>query len=459
MASIKVIGSCLLIFVSTIASLEGVTASPNIILILADDLGYFDLGCYGQQNFATPHIDRLAAGGMRFTQHYAGSTVCLPSRACLLTGLHTGHVYLRGNGNHKFRPDPKDIVVARLLKDAGYRTALIGKSGLSGRSKEGSLPNRKGFDHFFGYVGHGAAHRYFPQSLWRNGERVNYPGNQGKEGDTYSGELFLQDALAWLEENKEGPFFLHLSLQQPHADLAAPPEWRERFLDRYDETPYEGGHYRAETHPKATFAAMVAYLDHSVGQIVAKLEEQGVAENTLILFSSDNGSMSEGGWDRNYFNSSGIYRGGKRDMYEGGIRVPLIAYWPGKIKPGTTSDHISAHWDFLPTACELAGVQPPAHIDGISYLPTLRGKADQLQHDYLYWEFYERGGKQAVRAGKWKGVRLHVSTDRNGPIELYNLEADPSETTNVAAEHPEVVERLAKYMEEAHEPSELFQFD
>jgi arylsulfatase A-like enzyme len=438
--------------------MPGEAAPPNIIFILADDLGHGDLGCYGQTNFATPNIDRRAAGGMRFTQHYAGSTVCLPSRACLMTGLHTGHVYLRGNGNHQFRPDPEDPTVARILKNGGYHTALIGKSGLSGRSQEGALANRKGFDHFFGYVSHNAAHRYFPETLWRNGELETYPKNRGKEGETYSGKLFLKDALQYLELQKAGPFFLHLSLQQPHADLAAPPEWREKFLGRYEESLQGHGNYRKESHPKATFAAMVAYLDDTVGQIVAKLEELGIAENTIVLFSSDNGPMSEGGWDRGNFNSGGILRGGKRDLYEGGVRVPLIAYWPGKIKAGSVSDHVSAHWDFLPTACDVAGVESPAGIDGISYLPALRQDANQRQHDYLYWEFYERGGKQAVRWGKWKGVRLNVGADRKGPIELYNLDTDPRETTNIASSHPNVLARLAEFMDKAHVESPIFEF-
>ncbi len=431
---------------------------PNIIFILADDLGYGDLGCYGQKNFATPNLDRMAAEGLRFTQHYAGSTVCAPSRACLLAGQHTGHVYQRANGEIAFRPDPQDICIARLLKDAGYDTALIGKSGLSCRTPNGRHPNDKGFDHFFGFVSHGAAHRHYPRSLWRNGERVRYPGNRGKEGGHYANDLFVEDALQYLEQHADGvPFFLHLSLTPPHADLAAPAKWRDPFVGKFAETPFAGNHYRAETHPSATFAGMVTCVDDAVGQVLGKLRELGIAENTLVLFASDNGAMSEGGWSRDTFNSSGPLRGGKRDMYEGGVRTPLIAWRPGTVAAGGTTDHISAFWDFVPTACELAGVAPPADTDGISYVPTLLGKAaDQRHHDYLYWEFYEQGGKQAVRQGRWKAVRLNALDPASAVVELYDLDSDLGEMTDVAADHAEIVERLTGLMRTAHVDREQF---
>ena len=443
---------CLLALFHLLLGSAAAVAAPNIVFILADDLGYGDLSCYGQRHFTTPHLDRMAAEGLRFTAHYSGSTVCAPSRACLHTGLHTGHGYQRFNGQIQLRPDPQDLIVARLLGNAGYRTALIGKSGLSGRSQNGRHPNEKGFDHFFVYISHGAAHRYYPKFLWRNGEKVDYPDNHGKEGNRYSGELFLADALEFLEQqDSRRPFYLHLSLQQPHADLAVPDRWREPFIGKFDEEPYEGGHYRGEAHPKATFAGMVTYLDHSVGQVLDKLRELQLAENTLVIFSSDNGPMSEGGWHRNNFDSDGPLRGGKRDLYEGGIRVPTIAWWPGTITAGRVTDHVSAFWDFMPTACELAGINPPEGIDGVSYAPTLLDRP-QLQHDYLYWEFYERGGKQAVRHGDWKGVRLNVGKDRQGPLEVYNLADDLAESNNVAAENPEVARRLAEIMAEAHVP-------
>ncbi|MCA9237209.1 MAG: arylsulfatase [Planctomycetales bacterium] len=435
------------------------TDKPNIIFILADDLGYGDLGCFGQTQFATPRIDQMAAQGLTFTDHYAGSTVCAPSRACLMTGQHTGHVYQRFNGPVEFRQDPLDVTVATLLKRAGYRTALIGKSGLSCRSQNGALPNEKGFDHFFGYINHNAAHRYYPPHLWRDGERVELDGNHGKEGEQYSGDLFLADTLQFLDEAAPaGPFFLHLSLQQPHADLCVPDAWKEPFITQFKDRPFPGDHYRAEQHPKATFAGMVTYLDHTVGAVLDKLQELGVADNTLVIFSSDNGAMSEGGWDRNNFRSSGPLRGGKRDMYEGGVRVPTIAWWPGTVAAGEKTDHVSAFWDFLPTACELAGAETPENIDGISYAPTLKGRGPQPEHEYLYWEFYEQGAKQAVRRGKWKGVRLNVGADPDGPLEVYDLENDLGETRNVAAEHPEVAAELARIMAEAHVDSDQVSF-
>ena len=443
------------------ASAEDAAAPrPNMIYILADDLGYGDLGCYGQRHFETPHIDRMAAEGMRFTQHYAGSTVCAPSRACLLTGQHTGHVYQRANGQTAFREDPQDVCLAAVLKQGGYHTAMIGKSGLSCNSDDGALPNRKGFDHFFGYTSHLLAHRYYPPFLWRNGSRVDLAGNEGTEGEQYSGDLFLAEAIDYLEQRAEdpAPFFLHLSLQQPHADLSVPQEWRSRYLGKFEERPGKPGGYRAEPNPKATFAAMVAYLDDSVGQVLRKLEEKGMRENTLVLFSSDNGAMSEGGWSRKHFNSSGPLRGGKRDLYEGGIRVPFIAWWPGVVEAGAESEHLSAFWDFAPTACELAGAPCPEKTDGVSFAPTLTGSGHQTAHQYLYWEFHELGGKQAVRWGDWKGVRLRVNRDLDGPLALYNLRTDLGESEDVAAEHPEVVARLRGMMTEAHTPGERFRF-
>ncbi|MEM7316331.1 MAG: arylsulfatase, partial [Planctomycetota bacterium] len=432
---------------------------PNVIFILADDLGYGDLGCFGQTNFATPRLDRMAAEGMKLTQHYAGSTVCAPSRACLLTGMHTGHVYNRANGDRNaFRNDPDDICIATLLKQAGYTTAMIGKSGLACGSKDLKLPNNKGFDHFFGYLTHKGAHRYYPKQLYRNGEVVKYPENQGREGQTYSGDLFTEDALKFLEANKDQPFFLHLSLQQPHADLQVPTDWREKFLGKYEEKPHKGGFYRPEANPKATFAGMVTYLDDAVGQVFDKLNSLGIDENTLVIFSSDNGAMSEGGWSRHNFDSSGKLRGGKRDLYEGGIRVPTIVRWPGKVAAGSSSDHISAFWDFVPTVCELVGINPPLATDGISYLPTILGQGEQAQHDYLYWEFHEQGGKQAVRKGKWKAVRKTVNKNRNSPIELFDLEADLHEDKNIAATNPKIVAEMKALMRDAHDGMGIVDF-
>lgn len=443
-----------------------VATPPNIVFILLDDVGYNDVSFNGQDRFQTPNIDRLAAEGIIFTDHYAGSTVCAPARATLLTGNHTGRVWQRGNHtgppHHdeiQFRRDPHDITIATRLKEAGYHTAMIGKSGVACNSDDATLPNDKGFDHFFGFLAHRAAHRYYPRELTRNGETVIYPNNHEKEGDTYSGELFLEDALKYLDEQAEteAPFFLHLALQQAHADLAVPEEYRQRFVGKFEEEPFAGGHYRAESHPAATHAAMITYADDTVGAVLEKLKELEIAENTLVIFTTDNGSFSEGGYQYRMHNSNAPFRGGKRDLYEGGIRAPTALWWPGTIDAGARTGHISAFWDFAPTALELAGLPVPEEMDGLSFLPTLLGRdEEQEQHTYLYWEFHEQGGKQAVRYGDWKGVRLNIYRQSDPPIELYNLADDPGESRNLADAHPEIVEQLAQYMDEAHEPNEHF---
>ncbi|MCP4082255.1 MAG: arylsulfatase, partial [Planctomycetaceae bacterium] len=429
-----------------------ISTPPNIIFILADDLGYADVGFNGQTHFATPCLDRMAAEGMVFTQFYAGSTVCAPSRACLLTGQHTGHVFQRFNGPIQFREDDQDVTVARFLKNRGYQTAMIGKSGLAGRSKDALLPRKKGFDYFYGFLSHNAAHRYYPKVLWDNGQRVDFPQNQGKNGETYSGELFLQKSLDWIDEHRDGPFFLHVSLQQPHADLAAPAAFRNRHLERFEEQPYPPGrHYRAESHPRATFVGMVQYLDHSVGKILDKLVKLGIDDETYVFFSSDNGPHFEGGAHPDHFDSNGPLRGGKRDLFEGGIRVPFVAWAPGHIEPGSRSNHVAAFWDFPVTACELAGHPLSQPTDGISFTPALRGD-HQPAHDYLYWEFYEGGGKQAVRLGDWKAVRLRVNEKPDGPIQLFDLRQDLGESKNIAAAHPAVVSQIKTIMRTAHQP-------
>jgi arylsulfatase A-like enzyme len=426
---------------------------PNIIFILADDLGYGDVGFQGQDNFSTPALDRMAREGMVFTQFYAGSTVCAPSRACLLTGMHTGHVYQRFNGDIQFREDDQDITIARLLKERGYATAMIGKSGLACRSDDPWLPRRKGFDYFYGFLGHGAAHRYYPKQLWDNGQPVTLENNHGKQGDTYSGDLFLNKSLEWIQAHRHEPFFLHIALQQPHADLAAPIRFRDHHVGRFPETPYpEGRHYRAETHPRATFAGMIEYLDDSVGRILDRLESLEIDERTYVFFSSDNGPHFEGGAHPDHFDSNGPLRGGKRDLYEGGIRVPFVVWAPGRVAAGTRSEHVGAFWDFPATACELAGRPLQRENDGLSIVPTLHQQGTQRQHEYLYWEFYEQGGKQALRTGEWKAVRLQVNKQPDGHLELYHLADDIGESRNVAADHPRQVTRMEALMRKAHHP-------
>ena len=433
---------------------------PNIIYILADDLGYGDLGCYGQKQIKTPHLDKMAAEGMRFTQHYSGSTVCAPSRSCLLTGKHTGHTALRSNGSGAVPADPIDIIIPRVLKTAGYHSAMIGKSGLSSNDVVPHWAEKKGFDHFFGYLSHMDAHFYYPPHLWRNGEKVEYPKNTKHEGTNYSATEVFNEVMKYIEDHKEGPFFLHYACQIPHVSLRAPERFVKMYRGKFKEPehPKQHWHYSFQKEPKATYAAMVTYLDYNVGQIIAKLKELGIDRKTLIIFSSDNGPTNEGQYHVDYFNSNGKLRGKKRDLYEGGIRVPMIAYWPGVIKPGVTSNLVCASWDLFPTACELAGIKIPSNIDGISLVPELTGKGKQPLHKFLYWEFYERGGKLAVRMGKWKAVVNGFKKSNSLNIELYNLDTDLSETNNVAATHPEIVAEILKIMKEQHTPSYYKQF-
>ncbi len=432
-------------------------AKPNIVYILADDLGYGDLGCYGQKEIQTPNINRLAAEGIRFTQHYAGSTVCAPSRCALMTGLHTGHCYIRGNQRVNLRPE--DVTVAEVLKGAGYTTGLCGKWGLGVEGEEG-VPNRQGFDYFYGYLDQSHAHNYYPTFLMRNEERmalnnvVPEPKESGagvaSEKVAYSHDLIAQEGLDFVRRSHEQPFFLYWALTLPHANNEA----GEAGMEVPDQGIYKD---RDWPENKKNMAAMVSRMDGDVGRLMALLKELRIDESTLVIFSSDNGPHKEGGNDPAWFDSNGPLRGTKRDLYEGGIRVPLVARWPGRIAPGTTSAHGSAFWDFLPTAAELAGASPPDHLDGISYLNALMGNdAAQAAHDYLYWEFTEQGGKQAVRMGDWKGIRLNVAENPDGPLELYDLKLDLGEERDEAAQHPEVAAELAALMAAAHADSVLF---
>lgn len=434
---------------------------PNIIYILADDLGYGDLGCYGQEVIQTPHLDKMAEEGMRFTRHYAGSSVCGPSRACLLEGKHSGHTYMRGNGNFQMREDPHDPIFPRALQQAGYHTAMIGKSGLGCNTDDATLPYKKGFDYFFGFTSHTQAHWYFPKYLWRNDQgtvtKLEYPNNTLHEGDHYSSELVVEEALAYIERQKEGPFFLHLALQIPHASLRAKEEWKAKYRPILNEPllPEREGHphYSYEREPRTTFAAMVSYMDHNMGLLLQKLEELGIAENTLVMFASDNGAMEEGGHQRASFQSAGILRGGKRDKYDGGIRTPMIAWWPGKIEAGTVTDHLSAFWDVSPTLRELAGAEAQADTDGISMVPTLLGQGTQAEHDYLYWEFFEQGGKRAIIRNDWKLILFNTNRDLNPRAELYQLSEDERERKDLAKQYPELVSELGSLMDAAHTPS------
>ena len=400
---------------------EKTSSAPNIIYILADDLGYGDLSCYGQEKFITPNIDKLASKGMRFTQHYSGSTVCAPSRSALMTGMHTGHTVVRGNKEIQPEgqyPIPENTyTIAEALKKAGYTTGAFGKWGLGFPKSEGD-PNNQGFDTFFGYNCQRLGHNYYPDHLWSNMDSIVLTENAGKADGVYAPELIHTKTLQFLEDNHNKPFFLYVPSIIPHAELAAPEAYMKKHRGKYlPEKAYKGvddgpefnnGPYRSQKETHAAFAAMIELLDNQVGEIMDKVEELGIANNTIIVFTSDNGPHEEGGADPKYFDSNGPFKGVKRDLYEGGIRVPMIVSWPGKIKQNTHTDHVSAFWDVFPTVSEIAGVDVPNNLDGISFLPTLLGNEKQLNHEYLYWEFHEKGGRQAVRRGNWKAVRYNV---------------------------------------------------
>ena len=462
---------CSFILLFSCTTVDKSPPPPNIIYIMADDLGYGDLSFTGQKQFETPNIDQLAKDGIFFSQHYSGSTVCGPARSSLMTGLHSGHTYIRGNREvlpeGQFPLADSVVTVAELLKTKGYMTGVFGKWGLGYPGSEGD-PNHQGFDEFYGYNCQRLAHNYYPYHLWNNQEKIILEGNTGTQTNQYAPDLIHQKALAFIENNHQKPFFLYYPSIIPHAELAAPERWMEKYRPQFapeqeyigveESSPhYKNGWYASQKHPRAAFAAMISLLDEQVGEIRRKLEELGIAKNTLIIFTSDNGSHWEGGADPEFFNSSAGFRGYKRDLYEGGIRVPLIANWPEKISPHNKTKHLSAFWDFLPTACEIVGLEIPKPIDGISYYPTLIGKP-QKEHEYLYWEFHEQGGKQAVRMGNWKGVRLNMSSNPDAPIALYDLSVDHEEQQDVSLGNPEIISVIDSIIKQEHVHSKAFLF-
>ncbi|MDR6562043.1 MULTISPECIES: arylsulfatase [unclassified Arcicella] len=446
---------------------------PNIIFILADDLGYGDIGVNGQKLIKTPNIDKLAKQGVRFTQFYAGTSVCAPSRSSLLTGKHTGHTYIRGNKG--VDPEGQEpiadsvLTVAEVLQKAGYQTAAFGKWGLGPVGSVGD-PNKQGFDQFFGYNCQTLAHRYYPNHLWENGKKIILEANQNlRENKEYAPDIIQQKALDFVDHReKDKPFFLFLPYILPHAELLVPNDSIfEYYKSKSAEKPYKGndygvkatkGGYTSQEYPHAAFAAMVSRLDLYVGQILDKLKQEGLDKNTLVIFTSDNGPHKEGGADPDFFNSGGGFKGYKRDLYEGGIREPFIARWTNVIKPNSQNNHIGAFWDLLPTFSELAGVKVAKNIDGLSFAPTLKGNKAQQKHAYLYWEFHENGGVQAVRQGNWKAVKLNASVNPKGAIELYDLAKDPKESKNLAKQYPDKVKELSKLINESHVESTLFPF-
>lgn len=437
---------------------------PNVIFILADDLGIGDLGCYGQTRIKTPYIDSLAAEGMIFANHYAGSTVSAPSRCVLMTGKHTGHSYIRGNKgvpdaatNTHFDYPLKDseITVAEVFKQKGYSTACVGKWGLGGPSNEGH-PNNQGFDYFFGYLGQGRAHRYYPDYLWENRQQVIL------NEEVYSHDLIMDKALRFIDRNSGSPFFLYLTPTIPHADLDVPD--LGEYDGMFNEKPYinrskDGKGYHGQPKPRAAYAAMVSRLDKGVGMIMKLLEEKGIDKNTIIIFSSDNGVHAEGGHDPEFFNSNSGFKGKKRDLYEGGIHTPFIVHWPAKIPAGSTTGHLSSFWDFMPTICDIIDAEEPAGVDGISYMPTLQQQdRKQKKHDYLYYEFHEKGGKRALLKDGWKLVELNVNDPENSSTELYNLNEDPAEEKNIIGQNGKLAAKMQKIMYKARTDNPVWNF-
>ncbi len=433
---------------------------PNVIFILADDLGYNELGSYGQKKIKTPNLDKMAAEGMRFTQHYSGQAVCAPSRCALMTGKHMGHAYIRDNyeigGGYQFPISEETLTIAEVFKTQGYATGASGKWGLGGPDSVGH-PNKQGFDLFYGNLGQVQAHWYYPPYMWKNDQKITFEGNENYTGKYYSHDFMAAEALQFIRDNKEKPFFLYVPFILPHVSLQVPQDSLDEYLkENWEETPFPTSHYAGHDQPRACYAAMITRMDRSVGEIFDLLKELDLDDNTIVFFSGDNGTTYCCGVDYDFFESVGPLRGLKGSLYEGGIRVPLIARWPGKIKPGTQTDLLSAFWDFFPTCCDLIGVKTPGDIDGISMLPTLVGEPQKQKHEYLYWEFRSYGAQQAVRLGKWKGYRKDITKTPNPPLELYDLDTDIGEQNNVAASHPDIVAQIEQIMAEAHEYSGYF---
>ncbi len=474
----------LLLVCGVLLGCEKEAEKPNIIYILADDLGYRELGSYGQKIIRTPNLDRLADEGIRFTQHYSGSPVCAPSRGALLTGKHTGNGYVRDNlemgGWGPDEPEGQlplldaEVTIAEMLRPEGYATGFVGKWGLGGPDSEGH-PNNQGFDRFYGYLCQRVAHNYYPTHLWQDGEpdslkgqayfaahqRIEEPLDSIEEyydrfaGEHYAPDLMLDAALEFVNENQSNPFFLVFATPVPHLALQVPLESLEEYPDSMDTEHFLGRPYLPHPRPKAAYAAMITRMDRDIGTLLARVEELGLGDNTIVMFSSDNGTTYSGGTHASYFNSVGVLRGLKGSVFEGGVRVPMIVKWPGEIEPGTDTDHVSAFWDVMPTIAEITGATVPEGINGTSFLPTLTGTEElQEEGDPLYWEYHAFGGMQAVRMGDWKGVRLTIRRLDDSPVLLFNLADDVAEQNDVAADNPDVVQQIRAIMD-ARRPSEI----
>lgn len=492
----------LLLLIFSCTQPEEKPVRPNIVYILADDLGFGEVGYQGQEKIHTPNIDALATSGMIFTNHYSGAPVCAPARCILLTGKHGGHAYIRGNDEWRERGEVWDyakaaadpnlegqrplptgtITLASILKKEGYKTGIIGKWGLGAPLTE-SIPTKMGFDYFYGYNCQRQAHNLYPPHLWENETKISLnnpvviPNTKLDEGadlndpasysiyqqQDYAPTLMHEKALSFIEENKDQPFFLYYASPLPHVPLQAPISDVDKYESEFgDEAPYDGSQgYFPTRYPHATYAAMISLLDQQIGEVKAKLKELGLEENTIIIVTSDNGPTYTGGVDFDYFESSAPFTNGygrtKGFVYEGGIRIPMLVSWPGKVEAGTKTDHISAFYDVMPTICDLLGISPPADVDGKSFLPTLLGN-EQEAHQYLFWEYPEYGGQQAVRMGKWKAVRQNILKEGNLDIELYDLSNDPKEQDNIADANPEIIQRIEAIMKKEHSTSALERF-
>lgn len=443
---------------------------PNVVWFMADDLGWGELGCYGQDKIRTPRVDRLAAEGMLFKQHYSGAPVCAPARCVLMTGMHSGHAHVRGNfeiggwgdddGEGQLPLPEGTATLPALLQAAGYATCAVGKWGLGGPGTSGE-PNRQGFDHWFGYLCQRQAHNQYPTHLWRNGERVDLPGNVWKNltGEHYAHDLMVEEILGWIRDHVDEPFFVYVPFHIPHAAIQVPQDSLDEYEGVFDDDPpYMGDKgYLPHPTPRAAYAAMVTRMDRDVGRIVDLLQELGLRENTLVAFSSDNGPTFNGGTDSTFFESAAHFRGLKGSVYEGGLRVPLVVSWPGVVRAGSQTRHLCAFQDVMPTLLDLAGVPAPDDLDGISFAPTLLGKGTQPEHEALYFEFPSYGGQQAVRTRRWKLVRRGL-LEGESTLALYDMQADESEAVDLAARHPGVVKRLMAIAQREHRPSEHFPF-
>ena len=461
---------------------------PNIIYIYADDLGYGELGCYGQTKIKTPNLDRMAKEGMRFSQHYTSTPVCAPARCMLLTGRNGGHSYIRGNYELGGFDDDKEggqmplpegtFTVAKMMKNAGYTTGAIGKWGLGMATSTGD-PNQQGFDYFYGYLDQKQAHNFYPTHLWENGKwdtlnnsfiNVHKPlplnDNDPKHFEQYRGKDYsltkmAEKTLRFIRNNKDKPFFLYLPYTAPHVSLQAPEEAVKEYIGKFEDKPYHGeNRYTPTLYPRATYAAMITYMDKQIGRVMALLKELNLDENTLVMFSSDNGATFDvGGVDTKFFNSVAGLRGRKQDLYEGGIREPFIARWPNKIEAGNVTDHISVQYDLMETMAELTGTKAPPN-DGVSYLPTLLGKSNQQKkREYIYFEFPEKGGQVAVRMGNWKGVKSNMKKNKNARWEIYDMALDENETTDIAAQHPQLSKKFEAILKKEHRTSHIKEWE